>query len=142
MALQITGTGDFAGETLTFDGGHGELKFGEWEYPRVLTKFFGVVGASEIRGDLKTRRLHCDIWLHSSYANGAAVQDALDVLDDGIGFHGTLNETGSITRNFDEVTFLGFVPERGPLPPNGAVGFSGWFWIGRLLFEQLQPNEV
>lgn len=128
MALSLAG--------VNFFGTIGHIRLGDWQFDVKRTKFFGVIGTSEILGGVGSRSIEAPYWLYNSFETGAAIADAMHELDSYIGTHGTLTETGTISRTFEHTTFDGCSWEKGPFySPNG-----GWLAIGTLRFTQLAPN--
>ena len=121
---------------LAFYGTIGHIKLGEWKFDVKRTKFFGVIGESEIPGGMGARSLEVPYWMYSeSITTGGEANDSIDFINSYIGENGTLTEDGTIERTFENTTFDGFVVERGPILTN-----IGWLVTGTLKFTQLQPN--
>ena len=123
---------------LNFYGTVGHIIEGPWEFDVKRTKFFGVIGKSEIPGGIGSRQITAPFWFYNSFESGADLADALYDLDSYIGTSGTLTETGTISRTWEKTTFDGFSRDSS----KGMI-FSaqlGWLIIGTLNFTQLGPN--
>lgn len=123
---------------LNFYGTVGHIIEGAWEFDVKRTKFFGVIGESEILGGIGSRKITAPYWFYNSFSTGANLADALYDLDSYIGLNGTLTESGTISRSWEKVTFDGFTRDSS----RGMI-FSaqlGWLIIGTLNFTQLGPN--
>lgn len=125
---------------LTFRGSPvlgtcGQLQVGEWDPLLARTVFFGVIGESEIVGGVGGRDIECEVWIHNSWNNSAAVVNAITTLENATNSNGLLVESGPVYREFPNCTFLGCRVDRGPLPSNTV----GWFAIATLRWRQLQP---
>lgn len=109
-------------------------------------KFWGVVGAGELRGERGARTIEVRITLRNSYDSYAALRSHLEDLDRWVGHHGTLRvialDGNGMSRNFPNCTFLGFqpgeAPEDGPLPDVAETSDGGWWITGTLRFVQLR----
>lgn len=121
---------------LNFYGTIGEPKISPWDFDVKRTKFFGTIGVSEIPGGIGSRKIVFPCWLHATYPSAAAAHNAIESLAADIGLHGTLTETGTVSRFWKHVTFDGFTQQRGPIPSSNL----GWFFVGELNFTQLKPN--
>lgn len=100
------------------------------------TKFFGVVGTSEIRGEAGGRFLVTDIWIHNNFG-AAALTAFLQDLDRRVGEHGDLQITTTpFPRVYKHCTFEGFSRDPlGPMPD--LAGTVPGFWCrGVLRFFQ------
>lgn len=121
---------------LQFHGVHGEILPAPFDFPIKRFKAFGVIGESEIQGGLGGRDLLTEIWLHNSYSSAANLESAINSLHSYSGHHGTLTETGTVSRTWKNCTFIGYAQKRGPIYSQKL----GWFSIGDLLFRQLSPR--
>ena len=127
MALSLAG--------FPFNGNIGELKFSPPTHKRRVTSFFGVDGVSEIDGGIGEQEITTDVWLFNNYTTDDALTAAITAIQTQIGLHGTLTETGTLSRTFEHVTFHGFHQEFGPIYSPQLK----WFVGGILIFSQLGP---
>ena len=72
------------------------------------TKFFGVLGESEIIGYGGGRYLECTHWLYGGWTTPDQIKAALLAIDSAVGLHGTLTISGSVSRPYENCTFEGF----------------------------------
>lgn len=128
MALAHNGT--------SIPGSHESLQLAAAELPIVRSRYFGLAGETEIVGARGGRAISVRLVLHNGYSNAAACLTALDTLLGRQGEHGTLAETGNLTRDFANTTLKSVTLEQGPLPPSGTI--SGWFALCTLQFRQLK----
>ena len=105
------------------------------------TKFFGVVGTSEIRGLAGGRGLYTHIWLHNNFTIMEHIVALIEGLDNRVGDHGDLRVTGAVPRLFKYCTFHGFTPDPlGPMPD--VAGTVPGFWCaGVLRWFQLTSRQ-
>lgn len=124
---------------LSFPGTIGHIQLGLWNFDVKRTKFFGLIGTSEIPGGVGSRSIAVPYWLYDpSIAYSSDMDAALYLLDSYIGYNDTLVEDGTIERTFENTTFDGFELDKergGPIFTN-----IGWLCIGVLHFTQLRPN--
>lgn len=119
-----------------FYGTIGHIQLGQWQFDAKRSKFFGVIGVSEILGGLGSRSIVAPYWIYNSFESSSQIVAAMHDLDYQCGLYGTLQETGTIEREFQKTTFEGFTLERGPF----FTTHKGWIAIGKLNFLQLAPN--
>lgn len=119
---------------LTIPGIHGQLKLGNWGTQMSRTSYFGVVGTSELRGERTGREITLESLYYASFATGAQLEAALEVLNQQIMRNGKLVQTGTISRTLQRCTFEGAKVTKGPLP-NASLGWWAevefrWFQLG------------
>ena len=117
------------------------------------TVFWGLAGESEIVGKPSGRIVQCFIVLHQQFNTPKKLLDELNKLDDLVGEHGTLEETGEVPQKYKHCTFEGF--ERtfngqqhpGPLKNDAGTLFDesgdrdfGYFQTGVLRWRQLRVD--
>lgn len=112
-----------------------------------LTKYWGVAGVSELRGQRGHRQVDVPFILHMGSSSYAGLRGVLEELDRLVGWHGTIevnNPNNNVARSFPFSTFDGFTPgkshDSGPLPDvaNGlGMGINRWFIHGTFSFRQL-----
>jgi hypothetical protein len=116
-------------------------------YQRQQNEVFGSQGATVLVGQTITREIVIDSWIYDpeategdpgDFPDGGSVQDFLDGGFASPGDVDTLEETGNLTRTFDNCEYKGYEPILGPLPPGGTI-FSWWIHV-KLHFLQLQAN--
>jgi hypothetical protein len=145
----------FSGRVIS--GSHGPAFVGSPEQHVRRVKYWDLVGEAEVVGKPGGRVVTYDILLHDGYTQQSLI-DELEILDDTVGDHGTLKETGNVTRTFKFCTFDGYelLPFGGQentsmlqdvaltlRDDNGTVetqssGSGGWFQHVRLMFRQLK----
>jgi hypothetical protein len=130
----------------------GETISGIWEAPRVArpriqvtrSKFFGVLGESEIHGRGGGREIEIPIYMFDHYASAQAVMDRIAQLEAqaSLGLHGTLTMSGAVPRTYQDVTFEGFEedPAIGILEDVAGTLDGGWFVKGTLYFYDLRTG--
>ena len=112
---------------IPIPGTHGPVLYEPPELQTARTKFFGVIGTSEIRGLAGGRGLFTEIWLHNNYSSMALIVAVLEGLDNRVGDHGDLQVTTGIVRTFKHCTFHGFEPDGlGPLPDVAGTVPGHW----------------
>ena len=121
-------------------GIHQEAKPGPPELHVQRTKYFGLLGVSEIVGYRGGRPIEYRITVRDpAIRSAAAMVLFLQDLDNQVGVNDVLTESGTISRVFRDCTFEGFTIETGPLPDvAGTLGTAGgWFVVGTLRWYQL-----
>lgn len=134
-----------------FWGTHDSPVFTNPEFQSVRTKFFGVKGESEIRGETGGRIITIHVRLHNRWSSSDSLMSFLDNVDEWTGEHGDLRITntgfpfiGGVPRVYPSCTFEGFSKDPsdygGPLPDlvgllDGNV--PSWWIMGTLQFRQL-----
>lgn len=101
--------------STTIPGTHGPIKFGNWGVQNVRTQYFGLEGTSELRGERTGREIVIESWYHNSFATAAALEAALEVLNQSVPTNGKLVQTGTIARTLQRCTFEGGTITSGPL---------------------------
>ena len=132
---------------LTFDnlpvaGTHGPVLTLPPALQTKRTKFFGVKGESEIRGERGGRYIYTDIWLHDEYTSAAELATIIDELDVAVGTHGDLDVSGEVPRTYENCTFEGFTPIEPGIMPDlttqlDGIGDVTYWCAGRLTWFQL-----
>jgi hypothetical protein len=123
-------------------GLHGPLLTVPPELQVARTKFFGVMGTSEIAGGNGGRELVTEIWLYgtvSPFGTPAQIAQYITSLDRRVGQNGDLVVAPpGISYTWKNVTFVGF--ERGQwgcLPDLTQQLGGSWWCAGTLRFYQL-----
>jgi len=132
VALQFAGT--------PIPGFHEQLALAKPVLQTKRTKFAGIAGESELVLGSGGRSITCKIWLNApAFGSSQALANFLSQLDDLVGGHGDLVETGAVNQTISDVTFEGFVND-GPMLPAIGAGLSqgSWFVPGTLHFYQLE----
>lgn len=122
---------------FSIPGTHESPKYGEWQRAAQYNSVFGLDGATVLDGGRSKRPIDVPMWIHNGYASAAECFTALGNLEQRIGTVGRLIELGNISRWMDNVEFLGFALQQGPIPPNPQLG---WFADVVLHFLQLGPE--
>lgn len=149
MALKFNGR--------VISGSHGPLVVGAPEQHVRRVKYWDLPGEAEIVGRPGGRTITVEILLHDSYSQQQLINE-LGTLDLTVGKHGTLKETGNVSRTFKAVTFDGYTPvpfggqadssmlqdvaatlrdDNGVVETQGS-GAGGWFQAAVLHFRQLE----
>ena len=144
MAIKFKGS--------TIPGTHGPLVFRSPDQQVRRMKFWDVKGEGEIFGEAGGRDISIEITIHKKFPTVAKLLDQLEDLDDLVGEHGTLEETGNVQQKFKNCTFDGWEPVPLPGQPNtsplqdvaGTLRTptnkpdGGWFQNVLLRFRQLE----
>ena len=106
----------------------------------IRTDFNGVNGASEIRLGRGGRGIEYPVWIFGSqFSSFNSVIEFLRGLDLSVNTHGTLSETGTVSRSFEFCTFDGFDNQGFPILPVVGSGMTGTHWTrGIVRFFQLR----
>lgn len=128
---------------LTFDGLrlpglHAAPQIGPPQVEAVRTKFFGIAGESEIRGQPGGRPIQYACWVFDAqkFRTAADLYAFLDTVDDIVDRHGKLVEddaNGQLLQSFAHVTFDGFQRLGAPVRDVGGL-LGGGFWIPGILY--------
>lgn len=136
MAIQ------FAGKSVP--GTHGIAQLGPQELTRMSTNFWALHGECEIIGGRRGREIVIEMWVHNKYASAANLEATLRNIELELGWHGTLEVTGTNPQIFDQCTFtqLERVPFEGradaaPLDDVAGTVDGGWVQPIKLHFRQL-----
>lgn len=101
-------------------GPHQAPEIGPPTHESVITKYFGLLGESEIVGATGGRMIMYPIWLiDTGFTTAKKVVQFLEKLDGMVSQNGTLIESGNIDRTHADCTFHGFTPQ-GPIIPDIA----------------------
>ena len=93
-------------------GFHGPLVYTTSEPALRFSKFWDLVGEPVIAGRPGGRYVTCWILLFDQWTGNTPKKllDYLDELDDQVGEHGSIEESGNIVQKLTQCTFLGFEP--------------------------------
>ncbi|TXH10550.1 MAG: hypothetical protein E6R03_15325 [Hyphomicrobiaceae bacterium] len=135
MALTFRGT--------SIPGQHGEILTPAPEPLRSEVQTMGLKGATEVRGQTAARDFSVEVTLYNSYSTSLACDTAIVNLEAMVNTHGSLVETGNISRTFANCTLVAVRRIRGPIPVSGSVTISsgtytGWMAMLELTFRQLR----
>ena len=114
---------------------HGTINATPWDYSRTTQKWFGVIGEYTLIGSAHGRELSA--WCQpSGYASEAALQIAVQAINDFVNTNGTMTCTiGGVTKTYPNTIFNGFEMDEDPWID--ASGINGWIVLGKLKFRQV-----
>lgn len=131
----------WGGESLT--GVQRRIEIGQPTLDAQHTKYFGLIGVSQINGERGELPLACEMWLNNdAYTSPLMISAVLDSLLLQVGHVDDLIEEGPQQfRTFADCEFNGFEQLGDILPAIGAGMTSGTYFVHlRLHWTQLTPG--